>query len=100
MTERNTILVEQEMAKRARIKKEFLAHADDFYNEKYSIQKLENGNTLAYILTRLTKDKWSFKIMPDDIQQLSGGPTSSSDYWAHAFMQDWMMFPMKHGRKK
>lgn len=92
MNERNEILVKQEMEKRANIKKDFLANADKFNNLKYSLEKVEGG----YILTRETKDKWSFKVTKDGIEQLSEGPKSSSDYWAHAFMEAWMGFPSKH----
>lgn len=96
MNTRNEMLVKQEMDKRARIKKEFLAHAEDFYNHKYSIEKVDGGDTQTYILTDLSKNNWSFKITEDGIEQLSEGPTSSSDYWASAFMQAWMSFPKNY----
>lgn len=94
MNTRNEMLVKQEMDKRARIKKEFLAHAEDFYNPKYTLARTK-GVVLTYILS---KGDWSFKITEDGIEQLSEGPTSSSDYWSHAFMEAWMSFPKQHGK--
>ncbi|MNQ57491.1 hypothetical protein D3C85_716490 [compost metagenome] len=92
-TDRNTILLEQEMAKRARIKKEFLAHADDFNNIKMTIQKLDDG----YILS---KNEWVFKITPAGIEQMSKHPESSGDYWVHDMMQKWMTRPVENSTKR
>ena len=77
-----------------RIRKQFLAHAEDFNNLKMIIVKTSDG----YILKKNKPDNivWEFKITQDGIEQLSEGPTSSSDYWAHAFMEAWMMFPKKY----
>ena len=92
MNTRNEMLVKQEMDKRARIKKEFLAHAEDFYNPKYTLARTK-GIVLTYILS---KGDWSFKITEDGIEQLSEGPASSSDYWASTFMEDWMSVSKQH----
>lgn len=99
MNERNEMLLKQEMDKRARIKKEFLAHAEDFHNPKYLIEKVEGG----YIITSLVDDQWSFKITEGEaIQQLSEGPKSWSEGWAYKFMEAWMSsiksVPKKHNR--
>lgn len=94
MNTRNEMLVKQGMDKRARIKKEFLAHAEDFNNNKqYTIEKVEGG----YVISKHVNN-WSFKITEGGIEQLSEGPTSSSDYWSHAFMEAWMSFPKQHGK--
>ena len=73
-----------------RIRKQFLAHAEDFNNLKMVLTKIEGG----YILLDTHKE-WEFKITQDGVEQLSERPDSSSAYWAHSFMEAWMAYPKR-----